>query len=147
MACNLLINFATVRIEKVISYMKITISRSAGFTLVEIMVVVAVIGLLAAIAIPNFIRARMNAQTNACIYNLHQVDSAIQQYALENGKNNGDPVSLSDLAPYVGRGVNGDTSYLYCPADPAQKFDSSYKIVDFGTVPTCKIVPALHKLK
>jgi prepilin-type N-terminal cleavage/methylation domain-containing protein len=56
--------------------------RKAGFTLVEIMIVVAIIGLLAAIAIPNFVRARTTAQQNACINNLRQIDGAKQQWAL-----------------------------------------------------------------
>ncbi len=63
--------------------MKINTSRKAGFTLVEIMIVVAIIGLLAAIAIPNFVKARNTSQTNACINNLRQMDSAVQQWALE----------------------------------------------------------------
>jgi prepilin-type N-terminal cleavage/methylation domain-containing protein len=65
--------------------MKINTSRKAGFTLVEIMIVVAIIGLLAAIAIPNFVRARNTSQTNACINNLRQIDAATQQWALETG--------------------------------------------------------------
>lgn len=65
--------------------MKINTSRKAGFTLVEIMIVVAIIGLLAAIAIPNFVKARNTSQTNACINNLRQLDAAQQQWALESG--------------------------------------------------------------
>jgi prepilin-type N-terminal cleavage/methylation domain-containing protein len=64
--------------------MKNNTSRKSGFTLVEIMIVVAIIGLLAAIAIPNFVRARTQSQKNACINNLRQIDGAVQQWALEN---------------------------------------------------------------
>ena len=81
--------------------MKMKMKRKAGFTLVEIMIVVAIIGLLAAIAIPNFVRARTTAQKNACINNLRQYDGAIQTFALEMKKAASDPYSLGDLKPYV----------------------------------------------
>jgi prepilin-type N-terminal cleavage/methylation domain-containing protein len=60
--------------------------RTGAFTLVEIMIVVAIIGLLAAIAIPNFVKARETSQMNACVNNLRQIDAAKDQWALENGK-------------------------------------------------------------
>ncbi|HET7626566.1 MAG TPA: prepilin-type N-terminal cleavage/methylation domain-containing protein, partial [Verrucomicrobiae bacterium] len=81
--------------------MKIKTSRKAGFTLVEIMIVVAIIGLLAAIAIPNFVRARETAQKNACVNNLRQLDGAVQQWALENGKATTDTYQLSDIEVYL----------------------------------------------
>ena len=76
--------------------MKTQTNRKAGFTLVEIMIVVAIIGLLAAIAIPNFVKARATAQKNACIANLKQIDGAVQQWALENKKVATDTYAVTD---------------------------------------------------
>ncbi len=81
--------------------MKLKRMRSAGFTLVEIMIVVAIIGLLAAIAVPNFVKARNTAQSNACINNMRQIDSAVQQWALEKGKKDTDAVVAAEVAEYI----------------------------------------------
>ena len=87
----------------------------AGFTLVEIMIVVAIIGLLATIAIPNYMNVRAKAQANACIHNLSQIDAVACQFALENGKKNGDAISYpSDLTPYLK--LNRAGSIPGCPA-------------------------------
>src|SRR5438874_9748604 len=81
--------------------MKRTCSTQRGFTLVEIMIVVAIIGLLAAIAIPNFSKARSTAQKNACISNLRQIDGAKQMWATENRKTDTDVPSEADVASYL----------------------------------------------
>ena len=73
--------------------------RTKGFTLVEIMIVVAIIGLLAAIAIPNFVRARAKAQAEACIANLRQIEGAIQVWAVDNSKADTDVPTWADLVP------------------------------------------------
>src|SRR2546425_13344787 len=81
--------------------MNIRTSRKSGFTLVEIMIVVAIIGLLAAIAIPNFIKARTTSQMNACINNLRQIDGAVQEWALEQKKGHDSTAENSEIKPYL----------------------------------------------
>ena len=72
-----------------------------GFTLVEIMIVVAIIALLAAIAVPGFLRSRKRSQASKIINDLRMIDAAIDQYAIENGKKTGDAVGEDDWKRYV----------------------------------------------
>ena len=76
-----------------------TNKKSAGFTLVEIMIVVLIIGVLLAIAVPNFVKARDSSRTKSCIANLRQIDAAKEQYAMDTKKSTGDAVALANLAP------------------------------------------------
>jgi len=101
---------------------------------VEIMIVVAIIGLLAAIAIPNFVSARARAQASACISNLKQIDAAANQFALEQHKKTTDPITYpGDLTPYIK--LNAVGSIPGCPAG------GLYSVGVVGAIPqaTCSL--------
>ena len=118
--------------------MKNRTSRKSGFTLVEIMIVVAIIGLLAAIAIPNFVRARTQSQKNACINNLRQIDGAVQQWALENRQAPNASPGFTDIQSYLKNAV-------VCPAG-GTAFSDSYVLNGVTNKPTCKKDSTNHKL-
>ena len=80
--------------------------RRGGFTLVEIMIVVAIIALLAAIAVPGFLRARKRSQASRIINDLRLIDSAVDQYAIENNKSSGSAVNVADWTNYLKKGTN-----------------------------------------
>ena len=109
-------------------------NKKSGFTLVEIMIVVAIIGLLAAIAIPNFVKARTSAQTNACIANLKQIQGAIEQWALESKASPGDAVTLTDISggtdKHIAKEINNG---LDCPGG------GTYAVTTISEDPSCTI--------
>ncbi len=121
--------------------MKVRTANQGGFTLVEIMIVVAIIGLLASIAIPNFVKARTTAQMNACISNLRQIDGAIQQWALDTKQSDTATVTAADVLPYLKNSVT-------CPAGGSgATFASCYSVTTVQAKPTCLIKPATHKIE
>lgn len=99
---------------------------SQGYASTALLAPVAVVGMLSAIAIPNFVKARATSQKNACINNLRQIDVAKQQWALEKSKKNGDVPAKEDLLPYLRR-------WPVCPAG------GTYVIGAVGEEPTCSI--------
>ena len=97
------------------------------------MIVVSLIGLLAVIAIPNFVRARAVSKQGTCISNLRQIRFAIAQWALETKAAGTSPVQFTDVQPYL-RGE------IICPAG-GTTFADSYTITDVQTAPVCQKVP------
>ncbi len=112
-------------------------SPTHAFTLIEIVLVVALVGLLALIAIPNVLKARTRSQTSMCISNLRQIHDAKQQWALELHRPADAEPLKSDIAPYLGR--KGNIDAISCPAERTGLFDNSYNINQVTNPPSCKL--------
>ncbi len=101
--------------------------KNKGFTLVEIMIVVLIIGILLAIAVPNFVRARETSRTRTCIANLRQMDAAKEQYAMEARLAAGAATAWANLVPD------------YVKKQPTCPSGGTYTIAVIGTDPSCSI--------
>ena len=118
--------------------------REKGFTLVEIMIVVAVIAIISAIAIPNFMAARSRSRANACKANLRQIDSAVEEAAMDYGLTDGRSVSFANLVPnYIKRtpicpagGTYGSTGPWRVTLPALGFIASSFEV---GSTPWCSI--------
>jgi prepilin-type N-terminal cleavage/methylation domain-containing protein len=110
-----------------------------GFTLVEIMIVVLIIGILLAIAIPNFVQARESSRAKSCVANLKQIDSAKQQYLMNN--------NATTFASATGTGVTGDTlgglAPTYIRQAPKCPAGGTYTTNNATTSPTCSLAGAI----
>jgi prepilin-type N-terminal cleavage/methylation domain-containing protein len=104
-------------------------TKHAGFTLVEIMIVVAIIALLAAIAVPGFLRARKRSQASKILNDLRLIDGAVDQYAIETSRKNGDVVNTADWTNYLKK----DTRLFVTGQD---LFGDDYGAQTVDTLPT-----------
>lgn len=106
-------------------------TRRRGFTLVEIMIVVLIIGIIVAIAVPNWIQARETSRKNSCIENLKQIDSAKEQWAMSSNQPSGAAVLWSDLL--------GPGNFL--KGNPSCNGGGTYTLNVIGVTPTCSLAP------
>lgn len=111
--------------------MKLFKKTRKAFTLVEIMIVVAIIGILIAIAVPGFVQARTTSRARSCQENLTKIDGAKEQWALENNKSTADTPTWAELAPAGGAG--------YMKKEPKCPQGGVYTIGAVGTEPTCSV--------
>jgi prepilin-type N-terminal cleavage/methylation domain-containing protein len=105
------------------------IFRRRGFTLIEILIVVAIMGIILGVALPAFLKSRTQARKQVCIENLSQIESAKQQFGLEANKKQGDPVADGDIF--------GSNSYI--KVKPNCPGGGLYDLTVIGTPATCTL--------
>ena len=104
--------------------MKRTYANQRGFSMIELMIVVAIVSILTAIAIPNIMKARHKARANVCINNLRLIDGASLQWALEFKASDNTPVNAAQAERYLGHGSNGTM-----PAEPETGLPYTWPLV------------------
>lgn len=114
--------------------MKVNNHTRSGFTLIEIMIVVAIIGMLAGIAIPSYFRSRQSAQQVTCVQNLRAIEGAIECWSLETKKGSGAAVTYQDIGQYL-------KNKVVCPSG-GTTFEDSYQVTCVDTPPACLRVPS-----
>jgi prepilin-type N-terminal cleavage/methylation domain-containing protein len=107
--------------------------RKRGFTLVEIMIVILILGLLLGIALPQWVRARERSQGMTCVANLRKIRDAKEQFAMETNLVNGAPCTFANLAP----------DYIR-PDPPSCPMGGTYTVGNIGVDPTCSIIGGLY---
>ena len=112
--------------------------KQKAFTLIEIMIVLGIIGMLVAVAIPNLTRNQRIAKMQTCISNLHHIQLATQQWALETRQSDNAPVTAADVLPYL-------QGTVVCPSG-GKTFMDSYALTTVNVNPTCIKVPSTHVL-
>lgn len=109
--------------------MRTRVSKERGFTLIEIMIVVGIVGMLATMGIPNFLKSRTRSQANACVSNLRVLEDAKQIWGMENGKRDGDEPAEAELIGPL----------LYIKKLPECPSGGTYTINPLGVKATCSI--------
>ena len=139
---GILNNISANQFNELRSYTPLLTRVKSGFTMVEILIVLATVALLAAVAMPTFIKARESARTNTCIANLKKIDEAKQQWAMENKQPATALPASTDLI--------GPNLYIRnpptCPVDTANTFASSYTIGNVSANPSCQKDSSNHVL-
>jgi len=113
--------------------MRTKTAQRAGFTIIEIMIVVAIIGILIAIAVPGFIRARNESRARACQENLAKIDGAKEQWALETNQATAAACTIGSLF------VSGTPDSSYLKSSPTCPGGGTYTVGAIGTAPTCSV--------